>query len=65
MPVDTKEHLQAIILATGETGKLNPLTENMPSPMVPVANQPAMIYAIELLARHHIEKVYVFAKIFI
>lgn len=59
MPLDTITDLQAVIIATGETGKLYPLTEQFPSPMIPVANQPVMVYAIELLVRHGIEKGYV------
>lgn len=51
--------MQIILLATGETEKLQPLTENIPTPMLPVANRPVMVYAIEMLARQGIKKVVV------
>jgi len=51
--------MQILLLATGETEKLRPLTENIPSPMLPVANRPIMVYAIEMLARQGIKKVIV------
>jgi NDP-sugar pyrophosphorylase family protein len=43
--------LQAILLATGETKKLYPLTETIPSPMLSVVNRPVMAYNVELLGR--------------
>lgn len=49
----------AVLNATGEAGKLRPLTEMMPSPMVPVVDKPAMAYVVELLARHDIKKIIV------
>jgi NDP-sugar pyrophosphorylase family protein len=51
--------VQAILLATGETGKLQPLTEFIPSPMVPIANRPIMSYAVESLARFGIKNIIV------
>lgn len=51
--------IQIILLATGETEKLRPLTESIPTPMLPVANRPVMVYAIEMLARQGIKKVVV------
>jgi NDP-sugar pyrophosphorylase family protein len=51
--------VQAILLATGETKKLQPLTESIPAPMVPVANRPVMSYAIETLARFGIKDIVV------
>lgn len=45
------DNVQAILLATGETNKLRPLTETVPAPMLPVADRPVMLYAVELLAR--------------
>ena len=43
--------MQVILLATGETDKLRPLTETITSPMIPVANRPVMVYTVEMLAR--------------
>ena len=49
----------AILIATGETEKLRPLTEIIPSPMVPVVDKPVMAYVVELLARHGIKRIVV------
>ncbi len=43
--------MQVVLLATGETAKLRPLTETITSPMIPVANRPVMVYTVEMLAR--------------
>ncbi len=43
--------MQIILLATGETEKLRPLTDTLPAPMIPVANRPTMVYPLEMLAR--------------
>ena len=40
-----------LLIATGESDKCRPLTERIPSPMLPVLNRPVVAYAIELLAR--------------
>ena len=49
--------MQAIIIATGEHEKLLPLTSALPTPMVPIANQPVMTYPVELLSRLGIKKI--------
>jgi len=51
--------MQALLIATGETNKLHPLTTDMPSPLLPVADRPVMVYAIELLARAGIRDIFV------
>jgi NDP-sugar pyrophosphorylase family protein len=43
--------MQAILLATAENEKLQPLTQGMPAPMLPIVNRPVMAYPLELLAR--------------
>jgi NDP-sugar pyrophosphorylase family protein len=43
--------MQAILLATAENEKLQPLTQATPAPMLPIVNQPVMAYPLELLAR--------------
>lgn len=43
--------MQAILLATAENEKLQPLTLGVPGPMLPVVNRPVMAYPLELLAR--------------
>ncbi len=49
--------MQILLLATGESDKLRPLTDTLPAPMLPVANRPVMAYAIEMLARQGIKKI--------
>ena len=41
-----------MILAAGVGSRLDPLTRNVPKPMVPVINQPVMEHIINLLAQH-------------
>lgn len=48
--------LPVFLQASGESRKLYPLTENLPSAMVPALNQPVMTYPLELLARQGIKK---------
>lgn len=43
--------MQAILLSTGESARLRPLTEAITAPMLPIANRPVMAYPLELLAR--------------
>lgn len=43
--------MQAILLATAENEKLQPLTQAIPGPMLPIVNRPVMAYPLELLAR--------------
>lgn len=44
--------MKAMILAAGVGSRLDPLTRNVPKPMVPVINQPVMNHIVGLLARH-------------
>ena len=44
--------MKAMILAAGVGSRLDPLTRNVPKPMVPVINQPVMNHIVDLLARH-------------
>jgi len=50
---------QVVLLATGDTEKLSPLSKTIPSPMVPIANRPVMAYTIELLARQQFDQMVV------
>jgi NDP-sugar pyrophosphorylase family protein len=51
--------MKAIILATSETAHLHPLSEHIPSPMLPLVNRPVMEYAIEWLARAGVKQIVV------
>ncbi|MFZ0544099.1 MAG: sugar phosphate nucleotidyltransferase [Candidatus Promineifilaceae bacterium] len=51
--------MKAILLATSESKKLFPLTESMPSPMVPMVNRPVMAYVVEMLARQGVKDIVV------
>lgn len=44
--------VKAMILAAGVGSRLDPLTRNVPKPMVPVVNQPVMEHIVHLLVRH-------------
>lgn len=43
--------MQILLLATGESSKLQPVTNMVPAPLIPVANRPLLLYPLELLAR--------------
>ncbi|NTU78087.1 MAG: nucleotidyl transferase [Chloroflexales bacterium] len=43
--------MQVIILATDEQRKLPPLTDTLPTPMLPIVDRPAMATAVEIVAR--------------
>jgi len=49
--------LKAMILAAGVGSRLEPLTCNIPKPMVPVANRPAMEHIIRLLEKSGIRDI--------
>ncbi|MBI5827798.1 MAG: NTP transferase domain-containing protein [Deltaproteobacteria bacterium] len=46
--------MKCIIMAGGFGTRLRPLTNNLPKPMVPMANRPMMEHIIELLKKHSI-----------
>lgn len=53
--------MQVLLLATGETQKLRPLTERIPSPMVTIINRPIMLYNLVLLGRMGFKRIFVSA----
>ena len=52
-----KPKLKAVILVGGLGTRLRPLTDNMPKPMVPVLNRPAMEHNIVYLKQYGIEDI--------
>ncbi|MDQ3815373.1 MAG: NDP-sugar synthase [Armatimonadota bacterium] len=46
-----------MILAAGVGSRLDPLTRNVPKPMVPVINQPVMEHIVRLLVRHGFQEI--------
>ncbi len=46
--------MKAVIMAGGFGTRIQPLTINLPKPMIPLANQPIMLHIIGLLKRHGI-----------
>lgn len=51
------EGVTAMILAAGVGSRLDPLTANLPKPMVPIVNRPGMEHIVSLLARHGVRRV--------
>ena len=51
--------MQILLLATGESDKLQPVTNMVPAPLLPVANRPLMLYPLELLARQDQKHIWV------
>lgn len=48
-----------MILAAGVGSRLDPLTRNVPKPLVPILNRPVMEYLIELLKKHGFNEIMV------
>ncbi len=51
--------MRAMILAAGVGSRLDPLTRNVPKPLVPILNRPVMEYLIELLKKHGFNEIMV------
>jgi mannose-1-phosphate guanylyltransferase/phosphomannomutase len=51
--------MKAMILAAGVGSRLDPLTRNVPKPMVPIVNRPVMEHIVELLKRHGFNEIMV------
>jgi len=49
--------MQALILAGGKGTRLRPLTMHTPKPIVPIANQPFLLYQLDLLRRADVRDV--------
>ena len=46
--------MKAVIMAGGFGTRIQPLTCNIPKPMIPLVNRPIMLHIVELLKKHHI-----------
>lgn len=51
--------MKAMILAAGVGSRLDPLTRNVPKPLVPIINRPVMEYLIDLLKIHGFNEIMV------
>lgn len=49
--------MKGVILAAGQGTRLRPVTLTMPKPLVPVANKPLIVYALDVLKSAGIEEV--------
>lgn len=52
------EGVSAIVLAAGVGSRLDPLTSQVPKPLVPIANVPVMEHIIKLLKKHQINNIH-------
>ncbi|MRR54426.1 MAG: phosphoglucomutase [Deltaproteobacteria bacterium] len=48
--------MKAVIMAGGFGTRIQPLTSNIPKPMIPLANRPIMLHIVELLKKHGISE---------
>lgn len=46
--------MKAVIMAGGFGTRIQPLTSNLPKPMIPLMNRPIMLHTVELLKSHNI-----------
>ncbi|ABK97668.1 mannose-1-phosphate guanyltransferase [Pelobacter propionicus] len=46
--------MKAVIMAGGFGTRIQPLTSNLPKPMIPLFNRPIMLHIVELLKKHDI-----------
>lgn len=53
-----RNSLKAMVLAAGVGSRLDPLTSQIPKPLVPVGNVPVMEHIIKLLARHQFKDIH-------
>lgn len=51
--------LECVIMAGGRGKRLSPLTDNLPKPMLPLANKPIIEYNIDRLISFGVKKIYI------
>jgi len=51
--------MKAMILAAGKGTRLQPLTHELPKPMIPLLGKPVMEYLVEQLAAHQFKDIMV------
>jgi mannose-1-phosphate guanylyltransferase len=49
--------MKAMVMAAGHAGRLRPLTDFLPKPMMPIANRPVLHHLLDLLHRHDVHEV--------
>ena len=55
--------MKAMILAAGRGERLEPLTERMPKPMIPIGSEPLIVHQIRWLRRSGIKEIVVTHRI--
>ena len=51
--------MKAIILCSGEGTRLNPITKEIPKPLLPVQGKPILEHILEMLKKHGIKEIYI------
>ena len=54
--------MKAMILAAGKGTRVQPLTYDLPKPMIPILGKPVMAYLVEHLAQHGVTDIMVIAS---
>lgn len=49
--------MKAVIMAAGEGGRLEPLTDVRPKPMLPIANKPLLEYVIQAVVHSEVDEI--------
>jgi mannose-1-phosphate guanylyltransferase len=49
--------MKAMILAAGKGTRVQPLTYELPKPMIPILGKPLLTYLIEHLARYNVREI--------
>jgi len=51
--------MKAMILGAGKGTRVQPITHEIPKPMIPLVRKPVMAYLIELLKKHGVDEIMV------
>ncbi len=51
--------MKAMILGAGKGTRVQPITHEIPKPMIPLVRKPVMAYLVELLKKHGVDEIMV------